>query len=154
MKPRFSILMLLGVTAYAGLTAGAFTRPLSILPYIHFAVVVVMMMGAVVIACGRPSHSSVFCRGFVLLTILSFLFRFWKPNDVESVYCLNSLSWNLYELMVGPSRSRQLSDDEVTTALRLGTILTMNVQLAFGVLGGTLALWRFRVLERREKKAH
>lgn len=138
MKPRFSILTLLGITAYVAVNVAAFARPTTIWISIAFWIAFVVIVALLVAASGRTSNQSVFARGMLLGVLVYDVLRRWEPGSwfgwEWSYFRVDSHS-ELFEVMA----NRQ-------------TLAMQSSQLAFGLLGGCLALWRYRRNERREKQ--
>lgn len=149
MKPRFSILMLLGITAFVGVSIAAFLQPLSIWIQVAFYAAAIVMLGVLVVACGRTSGQSVFCRGMICSVMMFTVFRMWEPVTPSiSRTRLWDRPFTYYtgdSVVVSIPPSREWLD----TANNHARLAMQSVQFVFGILGGSLALWRYRVLERR-----
>ncbi|MDZ4780125.1 MAG: hypothetical protein SGJ19_07735 [Planctomycetia bacterium] len=136
MKPRFSILTLLGVTAYVAINAAAF-QSLAVCAVARWLWWGLMFL-VLIVATGRTSGRTVFARGL----LLSVLFAF-TAITYHNAHLWPLLNWleNLTNTLAGTS-----ADEDVYF------LVITNATLAFGLVGGALSLWRYRVLERREKE--
>ncbi len=138
MKPRFSILTLLGVTAYVAMNAAAHAQPLTYLPYGAYYLAVAMLVHLIVIAAGPTTERSVFARGLLLAVALTNAIQFWEPEEL---------------LLYGRGASTfTYTPDTVQSKDTRQALVSQNTHLVFGIVCGSLALWRYRRLERRAKE--
>jgi hypothetical protein len=147
MKPRFTILTLLGVTAYVAINTAAFLNPVPILSYLQFALAVTLVLAATVEAAGPSSARAVFCRGFVAATVLYGVFQLWEP----SFYQAGRGALTFWVDITMFSEHTLMTEADMLAASRQSTIVGVNVFMTAGLAIGFLALWRYRALERREK---
>lgn len=135
MKPRFSILALLGVTAYVAVLFAGFLQPVWIT--VSQWMIYVVNAAFIIVAAGKASSSSVFARGMILaigvfagqiysgtplaqmLTPVFFYIEHYYPRgSEEQAHLYGVIAWQFY--------------------------------FVIGAAVGCLALWRYRVLERRQ----
>ncbi len=129
MKPRFSILTLLGGTAYASISLVGFNSPLvfSLIWMLTILIAVGVSTGA---TCGRVVAARAFLVGASVALIVSFS-------------CVQVID---YHESFSPMRGEKRHG-------ALNYLAIVNSQLAFGMLCGCVALWAHRRLERREHKS-
>ncbi|MDZ4780329.1 MAG: hypothetical protein SGJ19_08760 [Planctomycetia bacterium] len=134
MKPRFSILTLLGITAYLALViAGLLSEVWNVVAIAVWAIGTLLLFAVVT---GQASGQVQFARGFVAgLTWsgITFLFtvKLWQRWLYDAANALR---------------------ESFNTTLNISELETHILQLiatAIGLVFGTLACWRYRVLERR-----
>ncbi len=157
MKPRFSILTLLGITLWAAVTLAAWTDPLSEWPFAVLCTWCVILVTIATVAAQSVSSQTVFARGMLFATFVYGMATWAEEEWLTREHRLPHFS--LGELVSGatppiPAVSRPLSIfDEFPWGTGESLLVAFcNVSLAFGLLGGCLALWRYRVLERREQQ--
>lgn len=139
MKPRFSILGLLGITAYVAITLAGIAQPRSYWPEAAFYFSVLGLVYLVTVACGPTGRFAVFARGMVLGFMLFPIVRQLEPVYFDSNRLL-LLNW-------------YWSFRKTNKALDgMDTLAEQFNQTVFGLICGLLALWRYRVLQRREKE--
>lgn len=156
MKPRFSILTLLALTTWFALSFAALRSPPSspisawmIVAYIYWYVILAFFA---VHASQRSSTHSIFARGALLFALI-YSAAFWSRDG----YFSDSSDWPLPHTCVAdkliewttPAVPQNLRA-EINRQQCIRRLATCNVALAFGVLGGCLAVWQYRRLERRE----
>ncbi len=130
MKPKFSILTLLVITAYVAVNAAAFRSELML--YVAQCQWHAIVFALIVVAAGRTTPQTVFARGCLLTFLLTFGALIIEAFPVVTMLVV-AITDSLKETG-GPGPY------QVTAA---------SFSLVFGLLGGCIALWRFRVLERR-----
>jgi hypothetical protein len=162
MKPRFSILTLLGVTAYVGLSIAAIRDPLSIWSSISFlawfGVVTFIGIYALIEKGPRAAYF-----GGMFVTILAYSVAAsveanvgendWGSRLIDQI----AMPHNWLHEYIGNTKDPEfmLSRKDVLDHLTYRVARRWSVtqcSLVFGMIGGCLAFWRYRVLERREKE--
>ncbi len=131
MKPRFSILTLLGITAYVALNVAAFRSRLTC--NIAQCVWWVLVFYTLIVAVGRTTTRTVFARAFLASMLIAFgaiAFEFW-PFVIELIA-------DIAETLAEPDPTMGKS-----------FLFACNVCLGFGLLCGSLAIWNYRRQERR-----
>ncbi len=129
MKPRFSILTLLGITAYASIIFVGFNSP------IMFSLIwMLIILIAVGVSTGDTCGRVVAARGFLVGASVALIVSF--P-------CLLAID---YHESLSPMRGEKRHGT-------LSYLAIVNSQLAFGMLCGCVALGAHRRLERREHKS-
>jgi len=98
MKPRFSILGLLGMTAYLAVNAAAYSQPEGRMPLLALVVDAVVFFAMIAVAAGATCSSSIFARA----TLLGFLFfymlqvmepiKLWDPHATRYLSYQNILA--------------------------------------------------------------
>lgn len=156
MKPRFSIRMLLGVTAYAAICIAGLVKPLSWWSDIAFVAWFFTMIWLAAIAAGRTSSASVFSRAFIL-SALAYIGVSW----IRSEYYTRGgvATWRVPHealwIAVNPDITNDPADPDGNLWFSQGMLLARLIHVytasIFGLLGGGLALWRYRRLERRKQ---
>lgn len=152
MKPRFSILTLLGVTLWAAMSFAALKYPSSAWSFAVVCAFGVVLLAASV-AAAQPR--SVFSRGFLFAAIA-----------YSSVSLANEALWDIpggrlphhffAQIVTGelPPGTAVGSEEHFDFVFRENQSLRVgfcNASLAVGFVGDSLALWRYRVLERQTK---
>lgn len=158
MKPRFSILTLLGITAYVAVNVAALQKPDSGWTIIVFYTWLAILAFASINAAQPSSPAAVFSRGFVFVALVygasTFVYRMVTLGQppLPHIY----LTDFIHSLMTGDGRGPRFDPFAASPALALYLVPFHNVSLIFGLFGGSLALWRYRRLERRElqEKSH
>jgi len=157
MKPRFSILTVLAFTFWVALTCAACVAPTSDWSFAVYGSWCLVLLALVVLAAQRDSYRTAFFRGWLFATI------------VYAVAMASEVPWQSVELRMphdylaqrlqrpiqppSPDWSATFADIVPWSDLQLQNVAFCNVSLAFGLLGGCLAPWRYRVLERRAKQS-
>lgn len=132
MKPRFSILALLGITAYVAVTVGGIVSTNSIWNYANQGVWIATVAWGIIVASGKDSAGAAFGRGFTLsclacLAFASFHYAVWDHQRSRFIF------------------SGVPFADFIRVAILHDSIIV-------GLAGGCLALGRYRRLERREQR--
>ncbi len=152
MKPRFSILTLLGVTAYVALNAAVAVRPTSAWSAILFYAWLIIMLKQCLNAASDTSSNAVFARatlcGTIVYTVAALVESYAsvvQPGDLSLPH--NAIYWIVLSL----------TEDDADSLMkvipqRVGYFqwILLNSGLACGLFVGSLALWRYRRLERRD----
>lgn len=158
MKPRFSILTLLGSTAYIAVAMAAFRDPYSIAYVTNiWAWLAVLVYAVIAASSGGVERTRVFAIAFAACAVL-YTLADWHLQSLSDD-SVDMPSQFLVDPIAGPPiRSWGEEDCELEKVVvqeefrkDIRRLVGMNSSLVFGVLGGVLALWRYRVLERREK---
>lgn len=145
MKPRFSILTLLGATAYVSVIAAAVVQPTSWIRYAPFWVGTILLIWLLPIAAGSTTAKSVFVRGVFLGLLLFQVMREVEPifgDDAYQFFNWHPTSYDTYGW----------EEHNINAFYNAGRVVHQCFLSIAGAVGGCLALWRYRVLERREKK--
>lgn len=161
MQPRFSILTLLGITAYAGLSIAAIREPLSIWSSISFLVWFGVVTFIGVYDLIEKGSRAAFASGMIV-TVLSYSAAAaveanvgendWGSRLIDQI----AMPHNWLHDYIGNAKDPEfmLSKKDVLDRLNYRVVRRWSVtqcSLAFGAIGGFLALWRYRVLAQREK---
>lgn len=93
------------------------------------------MFLAAIEASGRTSGRSVFARGVLLSVLLA-----WSAMIFHQAHLYSTLQW--IETCVNALAGEVADEDAYHLAIE-------QAVLAFGLVGGSLSLWRFRTMERR-----
>ncbi len=152
MKPRFSILGLLALTAYIAINVAAFLEPRTYLPHVAFFLAFAILIVLVVLAARPSGGRSVFAKG-MLLTILVFsMMRELEPviPDTAAGAYLQFEYIYLFENPLDERSTLPNFDRAIATSNRV-QICRLNTHFVVGVCGGLLALWRFRAYEQRRR---
>src|SRR5262245_45479957 len=134
MKLSFSILTLLGLTALIAITTAGFTDPAW--TWVARVAWSLITLVAFVLAVGRPTNLVIFLRGFLAGCIWFLMIVYFNFFYVER--------W-----LVGFLEGRQIEGWWVQS---LAVHAVQTAGTIVGLLTGSLALWRYRVLERRAKQ--
>jgi hypothetical protein len=119
--------------------AAAFARPLSYMPTVAYYLAIALLVPLIVIAAGPTVERSVYARGMLLAILLITPVEFWKPD--EEIMLLGG----------GAAVDQRFTDDDLQSENSRAALMVQNKDLMLGVLGGGLALWRYRVMVRREQ---
>ncbi len=142
MKPRFSILTLLGVTAYIAVNLFAMTSPVRWRAEACFYVWLATLAGMAVGASQPVNTRVAFFRGFLyfaaIYTMGAFSFEGALPHAP------------IAELIERVSNHRKL--DPYGPDWALTKLVFQNCVFASGLLGGSLAFWIYRRQERKAAK--
>ncbi len=158
MKPRFSILTLLGITAYVAVNVAALQRPGTGWSNVAFFMWLAILVIAAIHAAQESSGITVFARGMVLVTLVygaaTFVYRMvhFDQPPLPHVYVAGVIQRLTSESPYPKDRFWFDPFAVGTSNLQVYLVAFQNVSLALGLLGGSLALWRYRVLERRAAK--
>lgn len=137
MKPRFSILTLLGITAYVAISfAGVLSKTWF---FIASGVWSIAMLALFALAIRERSAQVIFARGFVCGGMLFVLLFIGNLDFAEELLRF----------------IRNIVDDSTNVAINSRATESLIIQSVATLLGtaiGTTALWRYRVLERREQQ--
>jgi hypothetical protein len=133
MKLRYSILSLLALMAYVALNAAAIhnLQVCAIARWLWWG----LMFLTVFEASGRTSGRSVFARGVLFSALLA-----WSALVFHQAHLYSTLQW--IETGVNALAGGAADEDVHHLAIE-------QAVLAFGLLGGVLSLWRYRILEQR-----
>jgi hypothetical protein len=148
MKPRFSILTLLSITAYAALAIVSLTEPMSIPAQLSVYAYMGLLVFASLFAAteGVRTSRGIFSAAFVACSLA------YGIVEAGSGQVVRYGSFDLPHSYIVPMFIRDdLSDvSEAMTSEILRIFLAMHCSVVFGAFGGVLALWRYRVMVRRE----
>ena len=140
MKPRFSILTLLGTTAYIAVNVAAYAQPLGYWPFAAYILTIVLLLSLVAFAVAPGGTRSAFARGTLLAAMLLAHVQFFMPSK-EMPYTLlatTTIDFN------DPNRMQAEYNRDV--------LVSLNVYFALSVVGGCLTVWRHLAIERRAKE--
>lgn len=161
MKPRFSILALMGIMAYVAVHIAGLTFPLSWWNSISFYLWVLLVAWASIEAFSSKSKRSAFAGGLLMATLSYCAAASFEGELSAGLYGNNSgphikMPHDHLEHLLDQSMDQTIAIGlpPVKELLRKEAIHRSAVVLssiALGLLGGCLALWRYRRLERREK---
>ncbi|MDZ4780127.1 MAG: hypothetical protein SGJ19_07745 [Planctomycetia bacterium] len=155
MKPRFSILALLGVTAYLAVAAAGLIYPLSIWNTLSFCLWIAVLAALAIEGANSNSGGSTFARG-MLATCLIYVAvaTLYEGRDYVDERFLDSEKRAMphYAILLMSPEPRWEYEDYGELNLKLYRCGVANASFNFGLLGGSLALWRYRVLQRRPKE--
>ena len=155
MKPRFTILTLLGVTAYVAVNIAGISNPLS--NWFQAAVLAFYVTMIYLTVRSMEPATNVHVKIARVILACSFLYyyigtsRGGAPHEwlAELLLSLRDVSADpLYEELNGRLIELPPRDD---SEMRVRRLVYFNTTLVAGIAGGAIALWRYRVLERREK---
>jgi len=139
--------MLLGVTAYVAAALSAFIDPLGAFSTWSINLWLTAMAWLGIEAVQRRSDRSVFagatmfaCLAYVALSALNY----YSPSSPLP-------HQKLIELMTRPNRPAW-EEYELQSYDMKRVLAITNFAVAFGLVAGSLALWRYRRLERREQR--
>lgn len=158
MIPRFSIRVVLCVTAFVAITLAAFLYPLSAWVPIAFLSSVGVIGRWAVVAAQQTTEQAVFARGAAVLSVLylgcalggDFDYGAWRmPHHylVDAYMQLFPDAEADEELMRGYDDRFELVKFKSRHLYGMARGVTAVV---FGLVGGSLALWRYRVSDRGE----
>lgn len=163
MKPRFSILVLLGITAYVAVNVAAICDPQSIWMKASVVGWVLVLVHLTVVSLDVTKHQGVTVARAVLACALLYLFvcngRVFQesvPDDwlaeflvsIRQSYLDSETSGPKYEVLDGTTLELPSEYDDTKALFRQITVY--NTSLAVGIVGGCVALWRHRRREQRE----
>ncbi len=136
MKPRFSILTLLGVTAYVAINAAAFQSlaVCAVARWLWWGLIFLVL----IVATGRTSGRTVFARGLFLSVLLAY-----DSLTYHHAHLYPLLEW--LEVVTNTLAGKSADED-------VYFLVIQNTASAFGLVGGALSLWLYRVNERRAKE--
>jgi hypothetical protein len=149
MKPRFSILTVLGVTAFLGIQLATWVSIDSYWPDVAFLIFAALMVGTTVIACGKTNGRSIFARAFLFGMFLCEFLRVQEPGYYDRS---RPKFFNWYRSLMDYDAPFFASYNADT--LLITNLMTRMNSLAFGLICGFLALWYYERQERREKQPH
>jgi hypothetical protein len=162
MKPTFSILTVLGFTAYAGLAFASFRDAYSVAGQLSVYAYLGMLAYAAIVAASERATSprGAFAGAFLGLAIAYSIVDVGPGQLLQGSPALDLPHSHIVDLIVGPEPTTQVmfGDDGGAMALRVlerqevRYISSMHFSVLFGLLGGCLALWRYRVQERWAKR--
>ncbi|MDZ4780126.1 MAG: hypothetical protein SGJ19_07740 [Planctomycetia bacterium] len=158
MKPRFTLLTLLGVIAWVAVNAAALRINGDAWSNVAFFIWLAILVVAAIYAAQDSSGITVFARGMVLVTLVygaaTFVYRMvhFDQPPLPHVYVAGAIQSLTSEWPYPNDRFWFDPFAAGTGNLRIYLVAFQNVSLAFGLLGGSLALWRYRLLERRAKE--
>jgi membrane associated rhomboid family serine protease len=132
MKPQFSILALLVITAYAAINVAAF-RSLGFSAAARWLWWGIVFL-ALIESTGRTAARTVFARGLCLSVLFAFAAISYNHAHLYPLLLL-------LEQTTDAISGTQADEDVHHFAIELAAHL-------FGLIGGALAVWRFRRLER------
>ncbi len=153
MKPRFTILTLLGVTALVAVAARGVADPAT--PWstvLLYAWLLVMVVLGVEASASRPPRST-FAAGTLLGTLTYIGLVVISVDDQSLIDREHFVLPHHFVHLVFDLRTTEAvwaEWDDVGLAWHRAALAITS--LAFGLLGGTLALWRHHRLERREQQ--
>lgn len=157
MKPRFSILALMGVTAYVAVVVAAINTPTNqVVNAMAFYCWLAATIALAVLGAQSTSAVTVFARGCLFTSLIYFVvgwsgIDFLLPGpEMPNQYLSEWLS-DRAKGMTPPAGSSK-HQHEFYASEYIWRHMLHNCSLAFGLVGGCLALWRYRVLERRAKE--
>ncbi len=166
MKFRFSILTLLALTAWTAVCFAAFRAQMSGWMVVVYLLWFAILAAVAVTAAQRTSPQAVFARGVFLFTLLynATLWthdgyfmketRQWPmPHLLVAKVVLDMDTLSPYAVVISPpgtSGFNFISGEEIDRRANVSQLAFCNVSLAFGLLGGCLALWQYRRREPRE----
>ncbi|MDZ4783191.1 MAG: hypothetical protein SGJ19_23335 [Planctomycetia bacterium] len=136
MKPKFSILTLLGITAYVAVAIAGVVSPVG--HYVGLGLWAVGTLMVFVVATGVASDRVIFSRGFVAGSTWGLL-----------MLMLN-LTWESHFYEAAEALRRMLTSPIDSRTIELN-LMQFSVT-CIGLLTGYLALWHYRWQERRAKK--
>jgi hypothetical protein len=142
MKPRFSILTLLGITAYVAVNAAAIASPLSGLVLLVLVLWTGIVCAVASVAAQSNSSTAVAARG-TFFGVLTYFVAAWVD---ETWY---TSDYRLPHFYVGEVLSDNVARSHYGVIGEMYRLAFLNVSLIFGLLGGSLALWHYRRQERR-----
>lgn len=133
----FSIMALFLATTFIATNIAAFTQPNSYWPEVAFYLTVSLLLYVIAICCGKTRRTTVFARG-MLLSIA--LFGFCQEDEPAYSDADRPLVFNW---TINMPRHLDFLDEIRRPVLERGN------RIAFGILGGSLALWRYCIVEKR-----
>lgn len=164
MKPRFSILALLGFTAYSAVAIAGLVDPDSIWNSMCFYLWLLLLVGLAVLASTSSPPQSNFAACCLAVTLIYTIAAvvahcedggYWMAligtgEESEHTWMPHLFAIDLFQLA---HPTFDFEDEQFFPwNARMYRWAVCNTSLAFGLLGGYVALWRYRVLERRQKK--
>lgn len=145
MKPRFSILTLLGVTAYVAVNVAAYAQPLGYLPYFSLICDAILFLAFIVVAAGPTRMASVFARAVLLGIGFFYLLQVSEPMlSYEYEQQRFFLTYQRIQFNDIPRPDEETLWGDFPRSL----IVDKSYRLAAGVVCGCLGLWHYRALER------
>ncbi|MDZ4783984.1 MAG: hypothetical protein SGJ19_27365 [Planctomycetia bacterium] len=161
MKPKFSILTLLGITAYVAVNSSAFLYPMSAWVPAAFWLSVAIMAGWAVVAAQLTTPRTVFARGALLFSLIyaTSVIRTDGENGIVKMphdYMLDALNWFHGDILAEGMADYGSTSEGVPSFYyarvkrsNLTSVARYEVALMAGVVGGSLALWHYQRKERR-----
>jgi hypothetical protein len=149
MKPRFSILSLLNITAYAATVAAAIAYPDSIWWMVNLGLLLVIMMWWLAEAIDGRGVQSVFAGWLIASALIYFLVAAFDGSSFG-----DSRRTSGPRLPLPHRLLEQLGEPVATIGGPkahpvVEGIAMANTSLACGLLGGSFFAWRYRVRERQ-----
>jgi hypothetical protein len=149
MKPRFSILSLLGVTAYIATVAAAIAYPDSIWWLVNLGLLLVIMIWWLAEAIDGRGVQSVFAGWLIASALIYFIVAAFDASSVG-----NSRRPSGPRLPLPHRLLEQLAEPVATIGGPkahpvVEAVAIANTSLACGLLGGAFFAWRYRVRERQ-----
>lgn len=163
LKIQFSILAIIGLTAYIALSIAAFMAPYSVAGaltvYLFFGL---LAYSAIIAASDASSFSGVFSRGFFACAVVYALAEQGQGEFLSDFDWFDLPHSYLVNIVAGREVGTTvvLEDDDAQMELlafhRRDVRMLASIQFAsaFGLLGGSLSIARARRIQRQQSQSH